>query len=273
MNVVDTIILGVVQGVTEFLPVSSSGHLVIFKNLLKIDSPGIVMEISLHFGTMIAICTVFWKDIYLIIKDIKQSIIKLAAKRAPDEVLKEDQNTKLFLMILLGTVPTAIIALLFAKAFERFFSIPLLAGIMLIVTGIVLWSTKMIKRKNPEKETIPFFYALIIGAVQGIAIMPGISRSGTTIAAATFLGIKRELAVKYSFLLSIPAILGAAILKIGEMNGSSINFQNIIIGTIIAALVGYLSLLFLVNLIKKGRFYLFAYYCWGAGIISVIYFI
>ncbi|MGR3319985.1 MAG: undecaprenyl-diphosphate phosphatase [Candidatus Anammoxibacter sp.] len=272
MNIVDAIILGVVQGLTEFLPVSSSGHLVIFKNLLNIDSPGIVMEIALHFGTMIAICAVFRKDIYLIIKDIIRSIVKLAAKRRFADVLKEDKNTKLFLMIMLGTVPTVIIALLFEKMFESFFSIPFLSGIMLIVTGTVLWFTKMINLKDLKKDTIPFYYALIIGVVQGIAIMPGISRSGTTIAAATFLGIKRELAAKFSFLLSIPVILGGTVLKIGEMKESSINFQSIIIGTIIATLVGYLSLLFLVNLIKKGRFYLFAYYCWGAGIISVIYF-
>ncbi|MGR3220731.1 MAG: undecaprenyl-diphosphate phosphatase [Candidatus Anammoxibacter sp.] len=272
MNLVDAIVLGVVQGLTEFLPVSSSGHLVIFKNLLKINTPGIVMEIALHFGTMIAICTVFRRDIYLIIKDIKQSIIKLVDKRAPSEILKEDQNTKLFLMLLLGTVPTAIIALLFEKAFEMFFNIPILAGIMLIVTGIVLWLTKTIKVKTPGRVSVTVLNALIIGAVQGIAILPGISRSGTTIATAAFLGIKRELAVKFSFLLSIPAILGAVILKMGDMNGRSIDIRNIIIGTVIATLVGYLSLLFLINLIKKGRFHLFAYYCWGAGISSVIYF-
>lgn len=272
MNIAEAMILGIIQGLTEFLPVSSSGHLVIFKGLLKIDSPDIVIEISLHLGTTIAICAVFWQEIYLIIKGIKTSVLRLATKEMTWNVLNEDQNTRLFLMILLGTVPTGIIALLFENTFENFFSMPLLASLMIIVTGTVLWFTKVIRRKDSGRKAIRFLDALIIGAVQGVAIIPGISRSGTTIASATFLGIDRELSARYSFLLSIPAVIGAAVLGLGKVSETAVNFQNIIIGTLIAAIVGYLSLLFLVSLIKKGRFYLFSYYCWGVGIISAINF-
>ena len=273
MNIIDAIILGIIQGLTEFLPISSSGHLVISKNFLNIDTPGTVMEIALHFGTMVAICSFFWKDIYLILKSIVTWFIRFITKKEAADNFEENHSCMLFLMIVLGTVPTVIIALSFEKAFESFFSLPILAGAMIVVTGCILWATKMIKEKNPGKGNVKFFDALMIGAVQGIAIIPGISRSGTTIATATFLGIKRELAAKFSFLLSVPVIFGATISKIGDISANTINLQSIIIGTIVATVVGFLSLLFLVNLIKKGKFYLFSYYCWGVGIIAVICFI
>ncbi|NQU33923.1 MAG: undecaprenyl-diphosphate phosphatase [Bacteroidetes bacterium] len=270
MNIVDTIILGIVQGLTEFLPVSSSGHLVISKTLLNVDSPGIFMEISLHLGTMLAICAVFWKDIYLIFKDLKSSFSKLISRRNVGDILKEDRHTRLFLMVLVATVPTAIIALLFEEQFERFFSAPALAGAMLIVTGTILWFTKNIKTNELEEKPISFLRAIIIGAVQGMAITPGISRSGTTIAAATFMGVNRSSAAKFSFLLSIPAILGAVVTKLDEMSMSRSDLSNIIIGTVIATVVGYIALRFLVSLIEKGKFYVFSYYCWAVGIGTVI---
>lgn len=272
MTTIDAIILGMVQGLTEFLPVSSSGHLVIGKTLLNIDSPGIFMEIALHFGTMLSICAVFWKDIYLILRDLKRSVIKLISRRKVSDILKEDHHTVLFLMVVSATVPTAIIALLFENEFERFFSTPALVGCMLIVTGTILWFTKNIKSKESEEKTIGFLRAIIIGAVQGMAITPGISRSGTTIAAATFMGVNRTSAAKFSFLLSIPAILGAVVTKLDEISTNSADLSKIIIGTIIATAVGYMALRFLVSLIKKGKFYVFSYYCWAVGIGTVIMF-
>lgn len=268
-NIVEMIILGAIQGATEFLPISSSGHLVIFKGLLGINSPGMSLEILLHLGTLVAICAVFWKDIYLIIKDVRSSTLKLLSKKRLKDILKEDQYTKIFLLLLLGTVPTGIIGVSFENGFERLFNMPLFASIMIVITGTILWFTRLVKKGG--KETINPFEALIIGAVQGIAITPGISRSGITIATASFMGIERGLAGRFSFLLSIPAIIGAMILRIKEAAVSANDLPpGAIIGAFIAALVGYLSLRILVNIIKRGKFYKFSYYCWTVGLIAAI---
>ncbi len=270
MNILQTIILGIVQGLTEFLPISSSGHLVIFKNIMNAGSPGIVFEIALHFGTMIAICTVFWKDIYLIIKDVKFSISKLKSEKKLSEILREDQHTNLFFMIIVATIPTAAIALLFEDVFEQLFHTPFLVGCMLIITGTILRFTKNKISTKPNKNRISIISSIIIGTVQGMSITPGISRSGTTIAAATFLGVDKETAARFSFLLSIPAILGAVVTKLDEIRGNNINLLNLIIGTVVATVVGYIALRYLINLIKRGKFYIFSYYCWIVGLLVMI---
>ena len=273
MSIIDALILGIIQGLTEFFPVSSSGHLVIFKNILNVNSPGIIMEISLHFGTVVAICVAFHRDIYLLIKEAKTLTCTLIRRKKNLARANEDQETKILLAILIGNIPTVIIALIFESIFERFFNIPALASIMIIVTGVVLWATKLAHVKEGGRNKVRFIDALIVGAAQGIAIIPGISRSGTTIATASFLGIKRELAAKFSFLLSVPVIIGGVILKFDDISEGTVNFQNIIIGTIASAIIGYLALSFLVRLIEKGKFHLFSYYCWSVGIISTICFL
>lgn len=273
MSLAEAIILGVVQGLTEFLPISSSGHLVIVKGVLDVDSAGIVMEVALHFGTMIAVCTFFRKDIAAIIRDVISSIRKLLDGAGLQRALSEDKNTVLFLMIVIATVPTVAIALLFRGLFEKAFDLPLLASVMIIVTGIVLWFTKSIRARGAARKTFRIVDALTVGTVQGMSIIPGVSRSGSTIAAATFLGIDAELSARFSFLLSIPVIIGAAISKSGELNGAAVVPLHIISGAVVAAIVGYLALFFLINLIKKGKLHLFSYYCWGVGLFSVIYFL
>ncbi len=273
MNVIDSIILGIIQGLTEFLPVSSSGHLVISQSLLKIDSPGILMEVSLHIGTLIAICAVFWRDILLILCESGLSLAKLASKKRPAEILAEHPNANLAVMIIAGTIPTVIIGLLFEDAFERLFSSPVLVGAMLIVTGVILWLTKLVKINKPGNESIGFLRALIIGTVQGMAIMPGISRSGSTIAAASFMGIERSMAARFSFLLSLPAIMGAAVLKFSDVAANNVSVIIVAIGTITATIIGYFALRFLVNIINKGKFYVFSYYCWALGVFTIIRFV
>lgn len=273
MNIFDIIILGLVQGLTEFLPISSSGHLVIFKNILNVNSQGLFVEIALHFGTMIAVCAFFWKDLYHMIKGVCSLPIKLISRKKISVILDKDPYTKLSLMVILATIPTAIIALIFKDSFEKFFNTPILVGIMLIVTGTILWFTKSINSEKNLKHFVGPINAIIIGIVQGMAITPGISRSGTTIATATFLGINKELAAKFSFLLSIPAILGAVVTNLDGATAKDVNITNIIIGTVVSCVVGYISIRFLVKLIKKGKFYLFSYYCWLVGIIAIVGFV
>lgn len=265
------VILAIVQGLTEFLPVSSSGHLVIFKNYLGVESQGAFWEIILHFGTLLAVFIFFWKEIISILKSVIFSVGKLISGKKFTELVKDDLHLRLFLLILVGTIPTGLIAIAFKDTFESLFSKPVLAGLMIMVTGTFLWFTKSLGKCTANKNSMGFIDALIVGVVQGIAIIPGISRSGSTISAACFRGINRGLAARFSFLLSIPAILGATVLEYKEivaLNGEGLFYAAIVIS--VAALVGYFALRWLVSIVERGRLYIFSYYCWGIGVIGII---
>lgn len=270
--IIQSIILGIVQGLTEFLPVSSSGHLVIFKSYLGTDTQGVIWEISLHFGTLLAIIGVFFKDIFEILRGVCLSCKKIVLGESLINIFRNDNNTRVFLLVLIGTIPTALIAIFFRGTFESLFNKPVLAGLMLLVTGTVLWFTRSFRNSNKKKLGI--CDALVIGTVQGLAITPGISRSGTTIAAATFRGVDREFAAKFSFLLAIPAILGAMAMILKD----PINFKNdelsfLVTGSIVAAVTGYVSLRFLIKIITAGKLYLFSYYCWPVGLFAILFFL
>ncbi len=265
------VILAVVQGLTEFLPVSSSGHLVIFKNQLGVESQGAFWEIILHFGTLLAVSIFFRNEIISMLKSVIVSVGRLISGEKFTDLVKDDLHLRLFLLIIVGTIPTGLIAIAFKDIFESLFSKPVLAGLMIMVTGTFLWFTKRFGKEMANKESMSFIDALIIGIVQGIAIIPGISRSGSTISAACFRGISRSLAVRFSFLLSIPAILGATVLEYKEivaLNGEGLFYVAIVIS--VAALVGYFALRWLVSIVERGRLYMFSYYCWGIGVIGII---
>lgn len=267
-----TIILGLVQGLTEFLPVSSSGHLVIFKSFLDAGTQGVIWEISLHFGTLLAIFGVFYKDIFEIFKGVCHSCKNVFSGEKLADIYKNDARTRVFILVIIGTLPTVIIALYFKDIFEGLFNQPVLAGIMMLVTGTVLWSTSFL-RKNNNKE-LGIFDALIIGTVQGFAITPGISRSGTTIAVALYRGVGSAEAARYSFLLAIPAIAGAMVLMLkGDLKLQDGEFTYIIIGSIIAAITGYFALRFLIKILSIGKLNVFSYYCWPVGLFAIIFFL
>jgi len=272
---IEYIFLGIIQGLTEFLPISSSGHLVILKNFIKLaETNGVLLEVMLHLGTLIAIFAVFWNDLFEIFRGVVISGLKLCSGCKPREIWKEDHYTRLFILIIIGTLPTGIIAFLFEEKFELLFTKPLFAAIAIMVTGVILWFTKIYSAKNPGRKFIGIVHAIVIGTVQGIAITPGMSRSGLTISAATYMGISRETSVRYSFLLCIPAIIGAVVLQIKKMGVAHEQVLTpLLIGAGASALVGYLALLFLVKIIQRGRFYMFAYYCWGFGVASAIFFV
>ncbi len=263
-------ILGIVQGLTEFLPVSSSGHLVLFQHLFGLTEAELPFDISLHLGTLIAVFIFFRQDIYSMLVSIVR-YCRQALKTGSFSPSNDDSDLKLALLIVTGSVPTAIIGLLFHKIADQLFSSVLIAGSMLILTGIILFFTQFVKNSNKGVSLFSFKDSIMIGISQGLAIMPGLSRSGTTIAAGLFLGLKHETAARYSFLLSIPAILGASLLSFTDIAGNTpVPVKASVAGAFAACVTGYFALRFLFYIVKKGQLHYFSPYCLIIGIVSVI---
>lgn len=265
--------LGVIQGLTEFLPVSSSGHLVIFQNLFGLREPELFFDICLHMGTLIAIFLVFWREIIAILTTLFQlpTLARQSAGLKP--LFENNESVRMALLILLGTIPTGILGVFFQSIAEQLFSSLRTVGAMLVVTGTILWIARRHSSLGRPVAALTLKDALMIGFVQGLAIIPGISRSGSTISAALLLGVDREVAGRYSFLLSIPAIMGALVMGLeADMLGtSSAGIGVLFLGTAMAAMVGYVALVVLMRLVKKGKLSAFAPYCWGLGALAFLY--
>jgi undecaprenyl-diphosphatase len=253
VTIIETILLAIVQGVTEWFPVSSSGHLVIFQQLLEINVP-VSFDVMLHVGTLISVIAVFWRDIIKIIK----SVFKFNFKT---------EEGKLFLYLIVGSIPTAIIGLLFKDFFESLFTNLLAVGVFLIINGFILFFTKY---ANGMKK-LNFYDSIIIGISQGISIIPGISRSGITISAGLLRKLDKKIVIRYSFLLSLLAISGATLIKSKDLVLGQIPYDVTLIGIIISALVGYFALKTVIKLLVNKKFHNFAYYCWIVGIIIIIF--
>jgi undecaprenyl-diphosphatase len=264
MNFWQSIILGLVQGLTEFLPVSSSGHLVFSERLLNIKKGDVVFEVMVHLGTLVAVLFFFRKRIMAMIL----AIISLVKKKKTPE---QQENLKLVWFLILGTIPAVLFGLFFKKMLEESFSSIRWTSIEFLITGFILIATIWARDRGRKINNLN---SIFIGIAQAIAIVPAISRSGSTIAAGMFSGISKETAAEFSFLLSIPAIGGAAILEIPEFLNvaSSSTVLNIyLIGTLVAGVIGYLSIAFLLSVIKKGKFYLFGLYCLALGILGLLF--
>jgi undecaprenyl-diphosphatase len=263
MDHIDAVILGVVQGLTEFLPISSSGHLVLFQHLLGFREPELLFDAALHFGTLLAVCIHFRRDLRAMVVDAGW-LIRQPFARTPHP---PSSRLPLVWWIFVGSLPTALIGLMFKDAFEKAFGSVPLVGAMLLVTGTLLLLTRITTRFGTSKQTMGLLTALAIGTVQGIAIIPGISRSGATIACGLFLGLERELAARFSFLLSIPAITGALLLQLVEGDAGRIPPGTLIIGVVASGLVGLLALRVLMGMVRRGRLSFFAPYCWIVGLV------
>ena len=272
MDWLQALILGIVQGLTEFLPVSSSGHLVLFQNLFGLKEPELLFDVCVHVGTLIAVVAVFQREI----RNILVSLLRIASlKRASGSwraLYDQNEEIRIVALIIAGSIPTALLGLLFKDVVDTVFGSVGIVGWMLLVTGTVLWLTRKTAASGRSLNKTAIRDALIIGLVQGLAIVPGISRSGSTIAVALFLGIDREIAGRFSFLLSIPAILGALVLSFdSSLSHTSMQTEVILLGVFVAAIVGYGALKVLLRLVKKGRIYRFAPYCWLIGVLALIY--
>lgn len=248
-----------VQGLTEFIPVSSSGHLVFFQTLFGLEEPQLFFDILLHLGTLMAVVVYLRRDIREMIQAIGRSLREN----------KIHPSARLLLWIILATIPTGLMGVLLKDWFESLFSKPRVVGVMLLITGAFLWLTRLAKKEVRTIERMTWFDSVLIGIAQGVAIIPGISRSGSTISAGLFRGLDRELAGRFSFLLSIPAILGATVLHIRKMGThGEVGFS--FLGMAVAFIVGYLSLRFLMKVIKNGKLHNFSYYCWGMGTLIIL---
>ena len=273
MNLLQAVVLGVIQGLTEFLPISSSGHLVLFQRIFGLTEAELFFDTSVHLGTLVAVVIVFWNDVKAITGAVLRLLFTVLKKNASVKPLLYAPEIKMAFLIVIGSVPTAIIGLFFRKVADQLFSSVTLVGAMLLITGLVLWATRRIAPAN-EGFNISRFSgtrAFIVGTVQGLAILPGISRSGATISAGLFLGLNRETAAKYSFLLSVPAILGAVVLSLKDIStGTDMNMTAALTGSMAACVVGYGALKYLIRIVKRGRLHFFAPYCWFVGILALI---
>jgi len=278
MDPLQAVVLGTIQGLTEFLPISSSGHLVISQHLFGLKESALLFDISVHIGTLMAVIIYFRKDLRAIIDSVVRCIRLLLKGEASLTDVYEDSYIKLTVFIVIGSIPTAILGLGIYKVSDKLFSSVVIVGSMLVVTGILLfmtgfllWSTTWIHKKGVTISQFSIKKSIIVGLIQGVAIIPGISRSGATIAAGLFLGLDKETAAKYSFLLSIPAILGAGMLIFRDIHVyTALPVKIMLIGFITSGIVGYCSLRFLVRIVEKGQLHFFAPYCWVAGITVLI---
>lgn len=268
MDIIQAIILGVVQGLTEFLPVSSSAHLVFMTDILGLPQ-NVAFDTLLHLGTLVAVVAYFWKDLIKIISSFISSLIDIFRGRFK-KGLEEKPFKKLSWLIIVGTIPAGIMGILLQKQFEALFTSIFYVGIFLIVTGLLLWGAERVKPGEKDIKDISFKNALVIGVAQGIAIAPGISRSGATISAGLFSGLNRELAARFSFLLSIPAILGAALVQAKDITSFDTGTAVLIAGFVSALIFGYLAIKLLLKIIKERTLMVFAYYCWIVGLAAII---
>ncbi|NLK51795.1 MAG: undecaprenyl-diphosphatase UppP [Syntrophomonadaceae bacterium] len=252
MTVLEAILLGLVQGLTEFLPVSSTGHLVIAQHFLGFQEPPITFDILVHLGTVLAVIVAFWSEIVDIIRRPTQRIV---------------------LMLIIGAIPTGLIGIFFKPIFEGLFNSLTVVGVGLLFTGIILWVSEYLAFGYKGIREMTIVDALIIGTIQGVAITPGISRSGSTIAAGLLTGLDRELAAQYSFLLSIPVILGASFLEIKDVLTYQVNIEllPLIVGPLVAAIAGYVAVKIVLRMVKRGKLSLFSYYCWTLGLLLIVY--
>jgi undecaprenyl-diphosphatase len=264
--------LGIVQGLTEFLPVSSSGHLVAFQHFLGLRSPELLFDVVVHGGTLLAVLLVYGKDLWEIIKESLFSIAETVRRGNVRTVWQCRPRFRLGAYLLIGTIPAAVAGLLFQDALEKAFASLLSVGFMLLVTGTVLFGTRLSKGLGRDLEDLSLRDCLVIGIAQSFALLPGISRSGITIATGLFCGLKRNLAARFSFLLSLPAILGANILQAYKARETlqSINAWPFLLGGSAALITGYVALRLLLRVVHKGRLFHFSYYCWTVGAIILL---
>ncbi|MDD3051570.1 MAG: undecaprenyl-diphosphate phosphatase [Candidatus Cloacimonetes bacterium] len=263
MEIFKSIILGIIQGLSEFLPISSSGHLVLAQKILKFNhSENMSFEVFLHFGTLLSVLLFFRKDIF----EILNSLWKIKSRNENDV-----SNRKIALYLVISTFTTAIIAMPLQSFFEQIFYNIYLVIAMLAITGTIVFFSDRQSKSQIDASEMGLLRSFLIGAGQAMAILPGLSRSGTTISISLFSGIKRTDAAKFSFLLSIPAILGANLISFDKFSAIKSDETIVyLVGGLASFVAGYLVISLLINLIKKRKLRIFAYYCWSLVIITSV---
>lgn len=265
MELLQYIFLGLVQGITEWIPISSSGHLILFQEFFDINQPGLVFEIFLNFATFLALLIVFWRDLWELVKGFFSFIFSKSARI--------DENRTQFwfgLYIILGSIPVAIIGLLFGDYIETVLKSVTTVAIALIITGIALYA---VSKLEGVRTRLNFGDVFWVGLLQAVALVPGISRSGATIFGALSRNLERGLAIRYAFFLAIPVSLGTILLKIGELieQINSANIFNYSIAFVVALVSAVITLKWFIGVINRGKLKYFTYYCVAVGVIVLLY--
>lgn len=285
MSLLQAILMGIIQGLTEFLPVSSSGHLALFKILFGVETDtGILYDVLLHVGTLLAICVVYYKDIWrlitegcAIVRDSFVNVVVFFKNRTTNETeayrrIVNSSYRKFVMLIIVSTIPTGVIGFFGRDVVSMASEILIVPGICLIVTAILLLVADRTKDGGKLPKNVTYTEAFGVGIAQGIATLPGVSRSGATITACLLSGYQRNFAVKYSFIMSIPAILGALILELTQLGNVTVTSMEIvyyIIGMLIAAVIGYVCIKLMLVIVRKKKFTGFAIYCLLVGALSI----
>ena len=287
MTLINAVILGIIQGLAEFLPISSSGHLAILEEVLKVKNAGMFFDVMLHLGTLIAIFIAYWSDIkklvaegIMIVRDAIINFFRFFYNITHRQKLKSyihivhSPYRKFVMLIIVSTIPTGIIGVVFKDVVSSASSSLLIVGICLLITGIILLVSDLLPAGNKRPNQVGYTQAGIIGVVQGIATLPGISRSGSTITACLLCGFDKSFAVKYSFIMSIPAVLGAVVLELKDFAELTIEKSELLyygIGTLLAAIVGYICIKTMLVVVRGKKFRYFAYYCFVVGAFAIIW--
>ena len=278
MSILQAIFLGVIQGLTEFLPVSSSGHLAIFQNLFHIGEGTqdlFLFDILLHLGTLIAIFVVYHKDIWKMIVETFGMIGDIFANIG--HVIKKEETVKVIhtgyrkfvVMVIISTIPTGILGILMKDISEAAGKTLIMPGIFLLITAGLLFVADRAPEGNKTPKTSTYLDSIIVGITQGLATLPGISRSGTTITTLLLCGFEKNYAVKYSFIMSIPAVLGACVMEIKDAIGMKFEISYLV-GLVVSAVVGYIAIKTMLVVVRKKKYIVFSIYCFIAGLVAII---
>ena len=270
MNILEASFLGVLQGVTEFLPMSSSGHLVLGQHIFGLREPQLFFDVAVHVGTLVAVIIVFRKDILGILKECLSIFGNRTIANSSLSDAEPEDYLRLTKMVLLGTIPTALIGLIFRDTIEYLFASPKAVGLGLLATGLLLLCTRQPRGLQTNTKKPGLVDAILVGFAQGVAIIPGVSRSGSTISTGLLRGLKPEMAYRFSFLLSIPAIVAALGLEVVKSAGNYPQWQVLAVGCISACLVGWIALRALLALVGQGKLFWFAPYCFSVGTLAII---
>jgi len=257
MSLLEALVLGIIQGATEFLPVSSSGHLVMGQALMGIRIPGVGFEVAVHMATLISVLLVYRQRVGSLISGVLRG---------------EKEAWRYGSLLILATIPAAVVGVGLGGVIEGLFDAPVVAGFALLVTGTFLWTSKAAMARGQAVRP-GARAAILMGMAQAFAIIPGISRSGATVVAGLWLGVEAEEAAAFSFLMAVPAILGAAVLKAPEMSGGGLGMspQALLLGSTAAAVTGVLAIRTFVAMLRHRAFHRFGPYCWGIGLLFLIY--
>ena len=268
-----SILMGIIQGVAEFLPISSSGHLALFQTFFgmeNMEEKYMFFTVLLHFGTLISVCMVYWRDIVDMIREFFLGIAALAGRK--DTGVAPPPARRMVMLIIIATVPLFVMVFL-QDAVNQLFSNSIMVSCALLATGFILFFSDRMARGHKTAKNATVADALIVGCGQALAVIPGLSRSGTTISVGMMLGFDRAFAVRFSFLMSLPAVLGANVLEIKDALASNFPIEELpmyLVGVAVSAVVGYFAIRLVKSLSDKGKFGKFAYYCWAVGLGSLV---